>query len=105
MATVGFIGLGIMGRPMLRNLLKAGHTVIAFGRTPSKLDAASRALPPRLRCGVRGGGERGNGLRVMVYSDNEKRWGRWASLGRSGPIGTSGCTAAYMGRNVRWASG
>ena len=40
MATVGFVGLGIMGRPMLRNLLKAGHTVIAFGRTPSKLDAA-----------------------------------------------------------------
>ena len=25
MATIGFIGLGIMGRPMLRNLLKAGH--------------------------------------------------------------------------------
>ena len=39
MATVGFVGLGIMGRPMLRNLLKAGHTVIAFGRTPAKLDA------------------------------------------------------------------
>jgi 2-hydroxy-3-oxopropionate reductase len=40
MATVGFVGLGIMGRPMLRNLLKAGHTVIAYGRTSSKLDAA-----------------------------------------------------------------
>lgn len=40
MATVGFVGLGIMGRPMLRNLLKAGHTVVAYGRTPSKLDAA-----------------------------------------------------------------
>jgi len=40
MATVGFVGLGIMGRPMLRNLLKAGHTVIAYGRTPSKLDAS-----------------------------------------------------------------
>jgi 2-hydroxy-3-oxopropionate reductase len=39
MAKVGFIGLGIMGRPMLKNLLKAGHTVIAFGRTPAKLDA------------------------------------------------------------------
>ena len=39
MATVGFVGLGIMGRPMLRNLLKAGHTVIAYGRTPAKLDA------------------------------------------------------------------
>ena len=40
MATIGFIGLGIMGRPMLRNLLKAGHTVVAYGRTPAKLDAA-----------------------------------------------------------------
>jgi 2-hydroxy-3-oxopropionate reductase len=40
MATVGFVGLGIMGRPMLRNLLKAGHTVVAYGRTPSKLDSA-----------------------------------------------------------------
>ena len=39
MATVGFVGLGIMGRPMLRNLLKAGHTVVAFGRTPAKLDS------------------------------------------------------------------
>ncbi len=39
MATVGFIGLGIMGRPMLKNLLKAGHTVIAYGRNRKKLDA------------------------------------------------------------------
>ena len=39
MATVGFVGLGIMGRPMLRNLLKAGHSVVAYGRTPAKLDA------------------------------------------------------------------
>ncbi len=40
MAIIGFVGLGIMGRPMLRNLLKAGHTVVAYGRTPAKLDAA-----------------------------------------------------------------
>ncbi len=39
MATVGFVGLGIMGRPMLRNLLKAGHTVVAYGRNAEKLDA------------------------------------------------------------------
>jgi 2-hydroxy-3-oxopropionate reductase len=39
MATVGFVGLGIMGRPMLRNLLKAGHTVVAYGRNAGKLDA------------------------------------------------------------------
>jgi 2-hydroxy-3-oxopropionate reductase len=39
MATVGFVGLGIMGRPMLNNLLKAGNTVVAYGRNPTKLDA------------------------------------------------------------------
>ena len=37
---VGFIGLGNMGSAMARNLLKAGHTVVAYGRTPSKLDSA-----------------------------------------------------------------
>ncbi|MGB6727738.1 MAG: 2-hydroxy-3-oxopropionate reductase [Terracidiphilus sp.] len=39
MAAVGFVGLGIMGRPMLNNLLKAGHTVVAYGRNAEKLDA------------------------------------------------------------------
>ena len=39
MATVGFVGLGIMGRPMLKNLLRAGHTVVAYGRTAAKIDA------------------------------------------------------------------
>jgi len=39
MANLGFVGLGIMGRPMMKNLLKAGHTVVAYGRTASKLDA------------------------------------------------------------------
>jgi 3-hydroxyisobutyrate dehydrogenase-like beta-hydroxyacid dehydrogenase len=30
---VGFIGLGRMGRPMARNLLKAGHRVVVWDRT------------------------------------------------------------------------
>ena len=30
MAKVGFVGLGHMGSPMARNLVKAGHTVQAF---------------------------------------------------------------------------
>ena len=32
-AKIGFIGMGIMGRPMARNLLKAGHRVTVFNRT------------------------------------------------------------------------
>ncbi len=27
---IGFVGLGIMGKPMVKNLLKAGHEVVAF---------------------------------------------------------------------------
>ncbi|MCL1883762.1 MAG: 2-hydroxy-3-oxopropionate reductase [Defluviitaleaceae bacterium] len=27
---IGFIGLGIMGKPMVKNLLKAGHEIVAF---------------------------------------------------------------------------
>ncbi|HKN20874.1 MAG TPA: NAD(P)-binding domain-containing protein [Terracidiphilus sp.] len=40
MAAAGFVGLGVMGRPMLRNLLKVGHTVVAYGRTEANVDAA-----------------------------------------------------------------
>jgi 2-hydroxy-3-oxopropionate reductase len=39
MAKLGFVGLGIMGRPMMKNLLKAGHSVAAYTRTASVLDA------------------------------------------------------------------
>jgi 2-hydroxy-3-oxopropionate reductase len=39
MANLGFVGLGIMGRPMMKNLLKGGHTVVAYTRTKSVLDA------------------------------------------------------------------
>jgi 3-hydroxyisobutyrate dehydrogenase len=36
---VGVIGLGIMGRPMARNLLKAGFQVVVNSRTRAKVDA------------------------------------------------------------------
>ena len=35
---VGFIGLGIMGIPMVRNLIKAGFDVTVYNRTASKVD-------------------------------------------------------------------
>ncbi|GLV56695.1 2-hydroxy-3-oxopropionate reductase [Dictyobacter sp. S3.2.2.5] len=33
---VGFIGIGVMGRPMTLNLLKAGHDVTIYARHPEK---------------------------------------------------------------------
>ena len=35
---VGFIGLGIMGRPMARNLLKAGHELVVHSRSRGPVD-------------------------------------------------------------------
>lgn len=37
-AKIGFIGLGLMGRPMAANLLKAGHAVTVWNRTASRAD-------------------------------------------------------------------
>ena len=43
MATVGFIGLGNMGVPMSRNLVRAGHAVKGFDRSSEALAAAAQA--------------------------------------------------------------
>ena len=46
MAKVGWIGLGNMGNPMSRNLIKAGHEVTVWNRTKAKaqevLDAGAK---------------------------------------------------------------
>ena len=38
MSTIAFIGLGIMGEPMSRHLVKAGHSVIGFNRSPGPVE-------------------------------------------------------------------
>jgi 3-hydroxyisobutyrate dehydrogenase len=40
---IGFIGLGLMGRPMAANLLKNGFSVVLWNRTPGKTDALAAA--------------------------------------------------------------
>ncbi len=48
---IGFIGIGVMGRPMALNLLKAGHHVTIFARHPDKpevqevLNAGAKLAP------------------------------------------------------------
>jgi 2-hydroxy-3-oxopropionate reductase len=39
MSKIGFIGLGIMGKPMLRNLRKAGHELVAYDVVAASVDA------------------------------------------------------------------
>ncbi len=51
---IGFIGLGNMGNPMARNLLKAGHSVKAFDVMPALLEkivaAGANAAPSAQAC-------------------------------------------------------
>ncbi len=57
---VGWIGLGIMGRPMSHNLLRAGFQVVGFSRSPQRLEpllaaggeAASSPADVAARCEV-----------------------------------------------------
>jgi 2-hydroxy-3-oxopropionate reductase len=48
--TVGFIGLGIMGKPMAENLIEAGYDLVAYNRTREKaeeLDGTTVSDTPR----------------------------------------------------------
>jgi 2-hydroxy-3-oxopropionate reductase len=40
--TVGFIGLGIMGKPMARNLLKAGYPLVVHNRSRAAVEELSK---------------------------------------------------------------
>jgi 2-hydroxy-3-oxopropionate reductase len=49
---IGFIGLGIMGKPMVRNLLRAGYPVVVYNRSPEPMqelaaEGAGVAQSPR----------------------------------------------------------
>lgn len=68
METIGFIGLGIMGRPMCTNLLKAGFSVTAWNRTPSRLQ-------PVLEAGAKAAGSpkevaENSGIIITIVSDS-----------------------------------
>jgi 3-hydroxyisobutyrate dehydrogenase len=82
MASIGFIGLGNMGLPMARNLLKAGHRLVGFDVVGSALDAAAAA-------GARAAGsasEAAAGAEVVITMLPEGRHVREVYLGAGGII-------------------
>jgi 2-hydroxy-3-oxopropionate reductase len=42
---IGFIGLGVMGKPMARNLIAAGYDVTAYSRTRASVEDVESAIP------------------------------------------------------------
>ncbi len=66
--SVGFIGLGIMGAPMARRLVEAGHRVTVFNRNPQKRAplvalGAKAADTPR-------DAARGNAIVISIVTDS-----------------------------------
>ena len=67
MQKIGFIGLGIMGKSMAANLMKAGYELTVYNRTASKGDelvakGAKRALTPKEAA-------EGNDVIITIVSD------------------------------------
>ena len=48
MEVIGFIGLGIMGKPMALNLMKAGHRLVVTSRSRKPVDEVVAAGATRI---------------------------------------------------------
>ncbi|MBI3780498.1 MAG: NAD(P)-dependent oxidoreductase [candidate division NC10 bacterium] len=87
--SIGFVGLGNMGEPMASNLLKAGHALRVYNRTPARaasLMAQGAKLVPRLSEVADPGG-----IVITMLSDDQALEGAVADdnglLQRLGPGG------------------
>ena len=85
MAVIGFIGLGNMGLPMARNLIRAGHRLRAFDLAPASLEAAvtAGAAPARSAADAAAGAE------LVITMLPEGRHVRAVYLGPDGVIAAS----------------
>jgi 3-hydroxyisobutyrate dehydrogenase-like beta-hydroxyacid dehydrogenase len=93
--SVGFIGLGLMGKPMSLNLLKAGYTVTVWNRTASRAEevvAAGGTLAKSARevaasCDV---------LITIVSDPPALEEVLWGANGRDGALSALKSGAIYM---------
>jgi 3-hydroxyisobutyrate dehydrogenase-like beta-hydroxyacid dehydrogenase len=65
---IGFIGLGNMGSAMARNLIKAGHEVTVWNRSPGKVDVLVAAGATRAHSPA--GAASGDVVHTMLADDN-----------------------------------
>jgi 3-hydroxyisobutyrate dehydrogenase len=82
MAAIGFIGLGNMGGPMARNLLKAGHRLKAFDLSAKSLEAAAAAGAAAAKSAA----EAARGVEIVVTMLPAAQHVRQVYLGEGGAI-------------------
>lgn len=70
---IGFVGLGVMGGPMARHLVHAGHEVTGFNRSPEKARTWAEATGGRFAATVAGAADGADLLILCVGNDNDVR--------------------------------
>ena len=70
---IGFAGLGVMGGPMARHLVKAGHAVAGFNRSPDKARAWAEAEGGSFAASVVEAAEGADLLVLCVGNDDDVR--------------------------------
>jgi 3-hydroxyisobutyrate dehydrogenase len=70
---IGFAGLGVMGGPMARHLVQAGHEVAGFNRSPEKARAWAEATGGRFAATVAEAAEGAELLVLCVGNDDDVR--------------------------------
>ena len=70
---IGFVGLGVMGGPMARHLVQAGHEVTGVNRSPEKARAWAEATGGRLAATVAEAADGAELLILCVGNDNDVR--------------------------------
>ncbi len=83
MAKLGFLGLGLMGYPMARNLLKAGHEVAVWSKTRAKVDRLAAEDKAVACASPKEVAERSEGIFLCV---GDSDMSRETILGRNGII-------------------
>ncbi|HYC69013.1 NAD(P)-dependent oxidoreductase [Brevundimonas sp.] len=70
---IGFAGLGVMGAPMARHLVQAGHEVAGFNRSPDKARAWAAATGGRFAATVEDAAHGSNLFLLCVGNDDDVR--------------------------------
>src|ERR1700761_1357335 len=81
-STIGFVGVGVMGRPMARRLIEAGHSLVVFDRDEQAV-AELAAIGARAAKSVR---DVADGARIVFTSLPTPAVFRQVALGDGGLI-------------------
>ena len=69
---IGFIGLGIMGKPMARNLLKAGYALVVHNRSRAAVEELAAEGAKATEKTRRGGAKKASGRRKKAPKSAKK---------------------------------